>query len=204
MTTTPQADPHASRRALIVVDVQNDFVEGGSLGVTGGREVATRISEHLATHAADYATVVASRDWHDPHSHNGGHFAAEGEEPDYATTWPQHCVSDGAGADYAPGLALDLVSHHVRKGQGAPAYSAFEGVDEEGRSLAELLASYDVTEVDVVGIATDYCVLQTVLDARGRELRVRLLDGLHAGVAPETSAAALASMAESGAEVVAP
>jgi nicotinamidase/pyrazinamidase len=199
MTTTPQ-----SHRALIVVDVQNDFVEGGSLGVTGGRDVAVRISEHLASHAADYATVVASRDWHDPHGDNGGHFAAEGEEPDYATTWPQHCVSDGPGSDYAPGLVLDLISHHVRKGQGAPAYSAFEGVDEDGRTLAELLTSYDVTDVDVVGIATDYCVLQTVLDARARDLGVRLLDGLHAGVAPQTSEAALASMAEAGAEVVAP
>jgi nicotinamidase/pyrazinamidase len=197
-------DTTHAQRALIVVDVQNDFVEGGSLGVDGGRDVAVRISDHLATHASDYATVVASRDWHDPHSDNGGHFAAPGEEPDFATTWPQHCVSDGPGSDYAPGLALDLISHHVRKGQGAPAYSAFEGVDEEGRSLAELLTSYDVGEVDVVGIATDYCVLQTVLDARGRGLGVRLLDGLHAGVAPATSEAAVATMTEAGVEVVAP
>ena len=127
--------PHAAR-ALIVVDVQKDFVEGGSLGVDGGREVAARISDHLAAHAGDYATVVASRDWHDPHSDNGGHFARPGEEPDFLGTWPQHCVSDGPGSDYAPELDLSLIPHHVRKGQGAPAYSAFEGVDDEGRSLA--------------------------------------------------------------------
>jgi nicotinamidase/pyrazinamidase len=198
------SSPTSARRALIVVDVQNDFVEGGSLGVTGGHDVARRISEHLAGHAADYATVVASRDWHEPHSDNGGHFAASGEEPDFVATWPQHCVSDGPGSDYAPDLVLDLVSHHVRKGQGAPAYSAFEGVDDEGRTLAELLTSYDVTDVDVVGIATDYCVLQTVLDARRRDLGVRLLEGLHAGVAPASSEAAVASMRETGVEVVAP
>ncbi|WP_193611786.1 isochorismatase family protein [Nocardioides lijunqiniae] len=202
--TDQTVEQATARRALIVVDVQQDFVEGGSLGVAGGRDVAARISEHLAGHAADYATVVASRDWHDPHSDNGGHFAAAGEEPDYVATWPQHCVSDGPGSDYAPELVLDLVSHHVRKGQGAPAYSAFEGVDEDGRPLAELLTSYGVTDVDVVGIATDYCVLQTVLDARGRDLGVRLLDGLHAGVAPASSEAAVASMRESGVEVVAP
>ncbi|WP_134741573.1 isochorismatase family protein [Nocardioides sp. 503] len=202
--TSAQTSGSTARRALIVVDVQHDFVEGGSLGVTGGHDVAARISEHLAAHAADYATVVASRDWHEPHSDNGGHFAAEGEEPDYVATWPRHCVSDGPGSDYAPELVLDLVSHHVRKGQGAPAYSAFEGVDDEGRPLAELLASYGVTDVDVVGIATDYCVLQTVLDARRRDLGVRLLEGLHAGVAPASSEAAVASMRESGVEVVAP
>jgi nicotinamidase/pyrazinamidase len=198
------SSPTSGRRALIVVDVQNDFVEGGSLGVIGGHDVARRISEHLAGHVADYATVVASRDWHEPHSDNGGHFAAPGEEPDFVVTWPQHCVSDGPGSDYAPELVLDLVSHHVRKGQGAPAYSAFEGVDDEGRTLAELLTSYDVTDVDVVGIATDYCVLQTVLDARRRDLGVRLLEGLHAGVAPASSEAAVASMRETGVEVVAP
>lgn len=201
--TDPQV-PQGPQRALIVVDVQNDFVEGGALGVTGGLDVAVRISQHLAAHAADYATVVASRDWHEPHSDNGGHFAPPGVEPDYDVTWPPHCLTDDPGSDYAPGLALDLVSHHVRKGHGSPAYSAFEGRDDDGRPLADVLASYGVTDVDVVGIATDYCVLQTVLDARARDLGVRLLDGLHAGVAETTSKAALASMAEAGAEVGAP
>ena len=185
-------------KALIVVDVQNDFVEGGSLAVTGGRAVAARISEHLAAHAADYAVVAASRDWHTPHESNGGHFHAPGEEPDYATTWPVHCVAGEDGSAYAAELVTDAVTHHVRKGQGAPAYSAFEGVTDDGAALADVLRTAGVTDVDIAGIATDYCVRATALDARREGFAVRLLDGLHAGVAPGSSAAALAEMGEAG------
>ena len=196
MSTTP-----STTRALIVVDVQNDFVEGGSLAVTGGRAVATRISEHLAAHAGDYAVIAASRDWHHSPADgdtNSGHFAAPGEEPDYDTTWPVHCVSDAPGSDYAPELVTDAVTHHVRKGQGVPAYSAFEGTTDDGATLADVLRTAGVTEVDVSGIATDYCVRATALDARREGFAVRLLEGLHAGVAPETSATALVEMAEAG------
>lgn len=189
-------------RALIVVDVQNDFVEGGSLAVTGGREVAARISDHLAGHADDYAAVVASRDWHDADSSNGGHFHAPGSDPDFVTTWPVHCVSSGSGSDYAPELDRSRITHHVRKGMGVPAYSAFEGVTDDGRQLTELLRGLDVQDVDVVGLATDYCVRATALDARANGFGVRLLDGLHAGVAPESSDRALAELAEAGVEVV--
>jgi len=188
-------------RALIVVDVQNDFVEGGSLGVTGGRDVATRISEHLAAHADDYAVIAASRDWHhDPvdGDTNSGHFAAPGEEPDYNTTWPVHCVSDGPGSDYAPELMTDAITHHLQKGQGVPAYSAFEGVTDDGATLADVLRTAGVTDVEITGIATDYCVRATALDARREGFAVRVLDGLHVGVAPETSAAAVAEMVEAG------
>ncbi len=188
-------------RALIIVDVQNDFVEGGSLGVTGGRAVATRISEHLAAHADDYAAVVASRDWHHAHHSNGGHFAEPGTEPDFSTTWPVHCVSTTDGSDYAPELDTSLVTHHVRKGMGVPAYSAFEGVTDDGSDLATVLRDLGVTEVDVTGIATDYCVRASVLDARRHGLAVHVLDGLHAGVASETSEAAVAEMTEAGARV---
>jgi nicotinamidase-related amidase len=188
-------------RALIVVDVQNDFVEGGSLAVTGGRDVATRISAHLAAHADDYAAVVASRDWHDAHGTNHGHFAEPGTDPDYVHTWPVHCVSTTDGSDYAPELVTDRVTHHVRKGMGVPAYSAFEGVTDTGSTLQQVLDDLGVTELDVCGIATDYCVRATVLEARRAGLDVRLLDGLHAGVAPDSSATALAEMAEAGAAV---
>lgn len=191
-------------RALLVVDVQNDFVEGGSLGVTGGAAVAEGISAHLAAHADDYALVVASRDWHEPHSTNGGHFAAEGEDPDFRETWPVHCVQTEGGSDYAPGLDTSRITHHVLKGQGVPAYSAFQGALEDGTTLVDLLRAHGVTHLDVAGIATDYCVRASVLDARGNRFDVRLLDGLHAGVAPETSAAALAEMEAAGAERVAP
>ncbi len=186
-------------KALIVVDVQNDFVEGGSLAVAGGRAVASAISAHLSAHAGDYTAVVASRDWHDAHGTNDGHFAAPGADPDYVRTWPVHCVSTTAGSDYAPELAADLITHHVRKGMGEAAYSAFEGVTDDDVPLPDLLDQLGVTEVDVVGIATDYCVRATVLDARRHGLDVRLLPGLHAGVAPESSAAAIAEMPEAGA-----
>lgn len=190
-----------STRALVVVDVQNDFVEGGSLGVSGGHDVARGISAHLAAHAGDYAAVVASRDWHDAGSDNGGHFAAPGTEPDYTRTWPVHCVSSAPGSDYAPELDVDRITHHVRKGMGEPAYSAFDGVTDDGGRLADLLHGLEVTDVDVVGIATDYCVRATVLDARRAGFAVRLLEGLHAGVAPETSAVAVEEMAAAGAVV---
>ncbi len=189
------------RRALLIVDVQNDFVEGGSLGVDGGREVAARISEHLAAHARDYSVVAASRDWHDPDSTNDGHFHEPGEEPDFATTWPVHCVSDEPGSDYAPGFDTRAVTHHVRKGMGEPAYSAFEGVTDDGERLADVLRAAGVTDIDVTGIATDYCVRASALDARQAGFAVRLLDGLHAGVAPETSAAAVEEMAAAGVQI---
>lgn len=189
------------QRALIVVDVQNDFVEGGSLGVTGGREVATRISEHLAARAADYALIAASRDWHHAHETNGGHFHAPGEDPDFVNTWPVHCVQGEAGSDYAPELVTDAVTHHVVKGMGEAAYSAFEGVTDDGARLADLLRAAGVTDVDVTGIATDYCVRATALDAVKEGFRVRLLPGLHAGVAPDSSAAALTELAEAGVAV---
>ncbi|MCR1783156.1 nicotinate phosphoribosyltransferase [Nocardioides carbamazepini] len=190
-----------STRALIVVDVQNDFVEGGSLGVTGGREVAGRISAHLAAHAGDYAVVAASRDWHHAGETNGGHFHAPGEEPDFVTTWPVHCVQGEAGSDYAPELVTSAVTHHVVKGMGEPAYSAFEGVTDAGERLADLLREAGVGEVDVTGIATDHCVRATALDAVRAGFRVRLLDGLHAGVAPDSSKAALEELVAAGVEV---
>jgi nicotinamidase-related amidase len=194
-------DTERAQRGLIVVDVQNDFVEGGSLGVTGGREVAGRISEHLAAHAGDYAVIAASRDWHHAGDSNGGHFHEPGEDPNYVTTWPVHCVQGQPGSDYAPELETSAVTHHVVKGMGVPAYSAFEGIADGGERLLDVLKAAGVTEVDVTGIATDYCVRATALDAREAGFAVRLLAGLHAGVAPASSAAALEELAAAGVEV---
>lgn len=190
-----------SRTALVIVDVQNDFVEGGSLGVDGGNAVARRISDHLAANAGDYAVVAASRDWHHAHGTNGGHFAAPGEEPDFTETWPVHCVQGDPGSEYAPDLGTEAVTHHVVKGMGEPAYSAFEGVTDDGTLLADVLRDAHVTDVEVAGIATDYCVRATVLDGVAAGFSVRLLDGMHAGVAAESTAAALTEMAEAGVEV---
>ncbi|MGO2658641.1 isochorismatase family protein [Mycetocola reblochoni] len=183
-------------RAILVVDVQNDFTEGGALGVDGGAAVAARITGFLRSGAG--ALVVASRDWHDAGNDNGGHFAAV---PDFVDTWPAHCVAGTAGAEYHPSLDTALIDVHVLKGQGVPAYSMFEGTTGDGRALIQVLTERGVDEVDVVGIATDHCVLATARDALEAGLHVTVLDDLVAGVDPARSAAALEDLAAGGALV---
>lgn len=191
-------------RALLVVDVQNDFTEGGALGVAGGTAIAKGVTKLLRNEreAEQYSLVIASRDWHDPESDNGGHFAQPGTEPDFAGTWPAHCVSGTMGAQYHPALDIDRIDVHIRKGMGEPAYSAFEGVAGDGRSLVEVLGEAGVTELDVVGIATDYCVRASALDAQAAGMRVRVRGDLIAGVAPETSVAAIRELAAAGIEIL--
>lgn len=185
--------------ALLIVDVQNDFAEGGALGVTGGTAVAQGVTEHLRHHRDDYAVVIASRDWHDADSDNGGHFA---EEPDFTTTWPVHCVAGTPGADYHPAFDTSSVDVEIYKGRGEPAYSAFEGATDKGVSLAEVLRERGVQSIEVVGLATDYCVRASALDAVGNGVTVRVRRDLVAGVAEPTSAAALKEMSAAGAEIV--
>jgi len=187
-------------RALFIIDVQNDFTEGGALGVDGGAAVAAGISDYLSAHPERYDQVFASRDWHDGDNDNGGHFAVD-EEPDFVTTWPVHCVAGTEGAEYHPDLDTSAVTVHVRKGQGKPAYSIFEGTTDSGAELAEELDRLDVDEIDVVGIATDYCVLASAMDALESGRRVRVFTDLVAGVSADSSAAALEDLAEAGAIV---
>ena len=183
----------AGRRALIVVDVQNDFCEGGSLAVTGGAAVARAITELLRARRSEYDVVAATRDWHeDP----GSHFSAE---PDYTDTWPIHCVAGSRGADFHPELDRSLVDEVFEKGRRSAAYSGFEARSEGGDLLAERLRAIGISEVDVVGIATDYCVRATVLDALKGGFKVRVIEDLVAGVAAETSAAAITEMTAAGA-----
>ncbi|GAA2171525.1 bifunctional pyrazinamidase/nicotinamidase [Agrococcus versicolor] len=181
-------------RALLIVDVQNDFTEGGALGCDGGAAVAAAITEHVR--ASDYALVVASRDWHHGDDDNGGHFAAG--EPDFVDTWPVHCVAGTPGADYHPALDRSLVDVHVFKGQGEPAYSAFEGETEDGRTLEAVLDEAGIDELVVVGIATDYCVRASALDGIRVVPATVVVDGLTAAVAPGTRAAALTELADAG------
>jgi nicotinamidase/pyrazinamidase len=182
-------------RALIIVDVQNDFCEGGSLAVAGGAAVARGISSLLASPGTGYAHVVATQDFHiDPGSHFSDH-------PDYAASWPPHCVAGSAGADFHPELDTASVEAVFRKGAHAAAYSGFEGADERGTPLAGWLRDHDVDEVDVVGIATDYCVRATAADAAAAGLRTRVLLGLTAGVDPGTTADAIATLGAAGVEV---
>ena len=144
-------------RALFIVDVQNDFTEGGALGVPGGAAVASGVSAYLAENPERYDLVVASRDWHDGDNDNGGHFATAAA-PDFVETWPVHCVAGTPGAEYHPDLDTARVDVHVRKGQGKPAYSMFEGVSDDGLTLPQVLDERNVTDVDVVGIATPHAM----------------------------------------------
>jgi nicotinamidase/pyrazinamidase len=172
--------------ALIVVDVQNDFCEGGSLAVGGGARVAADIAALLAgAHRYDY--VVATRDHHiDP----GAHFAAD---PDFVDTWPVHCVADTSGAQLHDPLNVEMFDAVFDKGDFVAAYSGFEG-SADGEGLDEWLADHEVTAVDVVGIATDYCVKATALDAALAGLTTRVLLPLTAAVAPDRLPETLSEM----------
>lgn len=177
-------------KALLVVDVQNDFCEGGSLAVGGGAAVATRIARLLSVpHRYDH--VVATRDHHiDP----GAHFSAT---PDYVDSWPVHCVAGTPGAELRPPVTDGDVEAIFDKGEYAAAYSGFEGACA-GIGLGDWLAARGVTEVDVVGIATDYCVRATALDAIAAGLQTRVLLDLTAAVAPDRLAGTLDELAEAG------
>ena len=176
-------------KALIVVDVQNDFCEGGSLAVAGGAAVAAAISQHIASSSYDH--VVATRDYHvDP----GSHFSAE---PDFIDSWPVHCVAGTPGASFHPELDVSAVEQVFSKGRFAAAYSGFEAEND----LAGWLTDKGVTEVDVVGIATDHCVRATALDAQRNGFRTTVLADLTAAVAPTTRDAALDELRGAGVDV---
>ncbi|MFD8676439.1 isochorismatase family protein [Streptomyces seoulensis] len=188
------------RRALIVVDVQNDFCEGGSLAVAGGADVAAAITELIGQAAGSgYRHVVATRDHHIA---PGGHFA---DNPDYVHSWPAHCVAGTEGVgfhpNFAPAVASGAVDAVFDKGAYSAAYSGFEGTDENGVSLADWLRARAVEEVDVVGIATDHCVRATALDAASEGFRTHVLLELTAGVAQETTDKALEALREAGVQL---
>jgi nicotinamidase/pyrazinamidase len=189
------------RRALIVTDVQNDFCEGGSLPVAGGARVAADIAEVLhhwmagTPGAADYEHVVATKDHHVA---PGGHWS---DEPDFRESWPVHCEVGTDGEAFHPNLDPQPFDAIFLKGEHAAAYSGFEGRTTDGVPLADWLRAHEVTAVDVCGIATDYCVRATALDAVAAGFSTRLLVDLCAGVAPETTAAALSEMRAAGVSV---
>ncbi len=185
------ADPEIDGvRALIVVDVQNDFCEGGSLAVSGGAEVARRITDLLAgDHGYDH--VVATRDHHvDP----GAHFS---ETPDFVDSWPRHCVVGTSGAQLHSDLAETSFEAVFDKGEYAAAYSGFEG-RSAGDGLADWLRSRGVSDVDVCGIATDYCVKATALDAARNGFTTTVLLDLTAAVAPDNLDKTVTTLAGAG------
>ncbi|NGM12092.1 isochorismatase family protein [Verrucosispora sioxanthis] len=171
--------------ALIIVDVQKDFCEGGSLAVAGGAGVAAGISRLLAAEPDRWDHVVATKDYHiDP----GTHFA---DSPDYVSTWPRHCVVGTPGSEFHPELATDRIEAIFHKGEYAAAYSGFEGHADDGEGLADWLRQRGVARVDVVGIATDHCVRATALDAAREGFATTVLLDLTAAVAPDTTDVAL-------------
>jgi nicotinamidase/pyrazinamidase len=177
--------------ALIIVDVQNDFCEGGSLPVAGGSAVAAAISRHVADHGYDH--VVATRDYH---ISPGGHFS---EDPDFVSSWPPHCVAGTPGADFHPSFDVSGVEEVFSKGAYTAAYSGFEGTSGDGVPLAQWLHERGVYDVDVAGIAMDYCVRATAMDAVKHGLAVRVLLDLTAGVSKATTEAAMAELRDAGA-----
>ena len=201
-TAQPDQGGAGMGKALIIVDVQNDFCEGGALAVEGGHAVAVSITDLVGLDRAGggYGYVVASKDWHiDP----GEHFAAPGSNPDFVTSWPAHCAAGTQGAAFSPRLqvALDEV---FLKGQYSSGYSSFEGVSgsSDGVGLRDWLAEHGVEAVDVVGIATDYCVRATALDAAAAGFETSVLVAHCAGVASDTSAAALEELAAAGVAII--
>lgn len=190
-------------KALIVVDVQNDFCEGGSLAVEGGHAVALGVHALITGDGRRiYKKVLATKDWHNPQTDNGGHFHGS---PDYVDTWPGHCVAHSDGARFANGLDAIHFDDEFHKGWDKPAYSGFEGISVRNQttSLGSYLQAYGLMEVDICGIASTHCVKATVMDALDRGYSVRVLSHLTVGVGgAEANAAALREMAEAGAVIV--
>jgi nicotinamidase/pyrazinamidase len=191
MTLTPEPGS-----ALLIVDVQNDFCPGGSLAVAGGDEVVPVMNRYAEAFAAAGRLVIADRDYHPGRT---THFVQ------FGGAWPPHCVQGTFGAEYHPDLVLPPETVHVVKGMGAEedAYSVFQGKDSTGQSFEELLAQHGIRKLFVGGLATDYCVLHTVLDARkaGYEVVV-LADAIRAvNVQPGDGDRALEQMREAGATI---
>lgn len=185
MATTRKTQP--KRRALIIVDVQEDFVEGGSLAVQGGRELAERITLDLLPAECPYDLVVTTQDWHiDP----GTHFSSE---PNFVTSWPVHCVAGSTGAQILPAIseALKLIAapkDQILKGQYEDAYSGFMGTNGYGDTLAQVLNESDIDRVDVVGIASEHCVAATARDAVAEGFKTRVLKDYTVGIDGDTVA----------------
>lgn len=203
-----------AKDAIIVVDVQNDFVDG-SLGTERGLEVARGINAWLGglVHAegeeaetddgssvVSLPLIVGTKDWHIKPE---GHFAPEGEEPDYIDTWPVHCVADTHGAQVCAELNPELVDVWFHKGEYTAAYSGFEGhLAGEEQTLQQWLNSHEVENVTIVGIATDFCVRATALDALNAGFHVRVIQQLCSAVTEQGGKSAIQELEDAGAEII--
>lgn len=185
-------------KALVIVDVQPTFCEGGALPIEGGNAVAKRIADYATRNAHKYDTVITTQDWHvDP----GAHFS---DAPDFVDTWPPHGVAGTAEAELHPAMGHVPIDYHLKKGEFEAAYSGFEGACPDGTSLADILQAEDVDEVDIVGLALSHCVKETALDAAKKRWlhRIRVLEDLTEPVSPELGEAAVEEMGKTRIQVV--
>lgn len=181
-----------TKRALIVVDVQPTFCEGGALGVEGGNATAERIAAFLDKHQKEYDLVVSTQDWHrDP----GAHFS---DNPDFIETWPAHGVAGTEEANLHPALQHIAFDESFKKGMYSAAYSGFEGLSDDGKSLNEVLKEHNIEDVDVVGIALSHCVMETALDAKHEHYNTTVFLDLTVPVTPEQGETAIKRLRESG------
>lgn len=192
-------------RALLIVDVQPDFCEGGALAVTGGNAVAAAIADDVITRRESYAAIITTQDWH---ISPGAHFS---DTPDFIDSWPVHCVAGTDGAALHPNIAALDVDAHFAKGRFSAAYSGFEARlltvgaaadDESGALLAHWLREREITTVDIVGIATDHCVRATAIDAAAAGFITTVLAPLTAAVTPENLPRVYSELREAGATVL--
>jgi nicotinamidase/pyrazinamidase len=187
------------RNALLAVDLQADFVAGGSIPVPNGMPVCAMIARHIRHFKTEYQFVVASRDYHE---NPADHFS---DSPDYVSTWPPHCIIGTPGAAFVPPIQNlvreKLIQTVVSKGRNAAAYSAFEGLDARGHDLLNVLKEERIDHIDICGLATDYCVRATALDARRNAFQVRVLVNLCAAASEPTGLQALEEMKAAGCQV---
>ena len=186
----------SKKTALLIVDVQPTFCEEGSLPVDGGNFVAEKIGD-LIGGSHDYDMVVTTQDWHiDP----GAHFDLH---PDFANTWPRHGVAGTLEAELHPSLTpvLDKIDVRVKKGQYAAAYSGFEGTDEHGTFLHEILSEAGIQRIETVGLAFDYCVKETALDGIKLGYEVEVLKAFTAPVSSETAENAMDELKLAGVQI---
>jgi nicotinamidase/pyrazinamidase len=179
-------------RALLVIDVQKDFTER----VDGAHDLPGVVTRYLRETAAHYPFVIASRDWHDADNDNGGHFPLA--PPGSTSRWITHCVAGTRGAEYSTDLDTSLIDVHIRKGQGKPAYSIFEGATADGEPMADIVRRLGITEVDVVGIATEHCVAAAARDALAHGIPSRILGDLCRAIDPARAELALQELAALG------
>lgn len=183
-------------RALIIVDVQPTFCEGGALAVQGGNAIAEAVARFVDEHRGDYALIATTQDWHiDP----GKHFS---DSPDFVDTWPPHGVASTPEAELHPALARVNAQVSVKKGQYEAAYSGFEGTTEDDKTLEQALRDAGITDVDVVGLAESHCVASTAIDAAHAGFTTRVLSDLTVPVTEELGKAAREKMRAEGVTLV--